>query len=672
LIDIPSILSENQKRIEKLFAPYDPIKGTGGPLKREKMVLEELGEYYLPIEFFDHPIGQMFAKAKSLHRFVEKFPDTGTVDLAYDLFINERIKFDFEFWCADAVKIKPKSGGKDIPFILNPPQRKVHALTYDDIINQRPIRQIIDKSRQWGGSTVKIIEGTWIQTVHKTNWNMLVAAHINQAATNIRSMVKRIQKNYPEHLPHWDLSAFEGSTNVKYIPQRDNKIIIGSIETPDSIRSEDIAICHATEIASWKKTEGKSPEDLVQSILGTIPRLPFTMFALESTAKGVGNFFHRAWQGANAEGAEWNGMTPIFVSWIEDRNNFEEFKSQNDMIDFVHAWNDYDKFLWEMGSTIQGINFYHQKLREFNNDEWRMKSEFPTTAEESFQSTGHPVFFINDILQMEKTCCDPIFVGDIQSDAQKGNKAFDNIRLVPNSNGYLSIWSMPEPIVEIEGKKYHVLNRYCGFGDIGGKGKKADYSELTIVDKYMMLPEFAMYGGLPEIAAQWHGHYDHDLMAWQWAMLGWMYGKMLLAIEEISLEKKKTEGDHYLTVMDEVGEFYPNLFVRETIDRVSGLMESKYGWKETHQSKVQTVDYLNSLFRERGYIERDLRAMAQARMFEHKQDGTMGAVDGQKDDMVTTRKGALWIAIKGSPPPRLVLIEENKREVKSKMGMANF
>ena len=127
----------------------------------------------------------------------------------------------------------------------------------------------------------------YIQIIHKTSWNSLVAAHINQAATNIRFMFTTLAKYYPKELSSFfTLKGFEQTKNVKFIPERNCKITVGSIETPDSIRSDDVAMSHLSEVGLWKKTEGKEPEDLCQSILGTIPTVPWSLYALESTAKG--------------------------------------------------------------------------------------------------------------------------------------------------------------------------------------------------------------------------------------------------------------------------------------------------------------------------------------------------------------------------------------------------
>ena len=52
-------------------------------------------------------------------------------------------------------------------------------------------------------------------------------------------------------------------------------------------------MAHLSEVGLWKKTRERKPEDVIQTILGSVPREPFTVVVLESTAKGIGNFFPR-------------------------------------------------------------------------------------------------------------------------------------------------------------------------------------------------------------------------------------------------------------------------------------------------------------------------------------------------------------------------------------------
>lgn len=646
------IIEENKKRNAMLDAPYNPITGFGSPIERHEVLFSDVGQpMYLPIDMLNIDWVNALASFPSLTDAAKNLKADKGVILSG--ITEERLKHDFEFWAATTAKIKPKTGGDFIPFRLNRPQRKMHEIVYEQIRNEDPIRDILLKSRQFGGSTYIQIFMGYIQIIHKSNWNSLIAAHLNQVAINVRYMFSTLQKYYPNDInSSFTLKGFENANNIKIIPERNCKITVGSIEKPDSIRADDVAMAHLTEVTSWKKTEGKSPEDLCQSILGTIPIAPWSLYFLESTAKGVGNFFHRSWQQA-VKGE--NALKPIFISWLEDPKNRIAFKKNEERNDLIKSLSEYEQFLWEQGATLEGIKFYRHKLKEMNGDEWRMKSEFPTTPGEAFQSTGQKVFAPSYIEAMRKDCMEPDFKGEVFADARRGKKALENIRFEKTKDGNLWIWTMPDLSEPIE-------YRYCGFADIGGRTKNADYSVLKIFDRYWMMDN----NGSPEVVAVWRGHLDQDLFAWKCAQICSMYGNALLAVEVNSLAKERaeSEGEHFLTILDEIAPHYKNLFTRNDIEKVSDDYIPKYGFHTNIKTKSMIINSLNAAARERylkdsgqdeGFciIERDSRSVDEMDSYEVKPDGTLGAVEGTHDDLVIVSAGGIWLATSYMPLPLL-------------------
>lgn len=65
----------------------------------------------------------------------------------------ERCRADFRYWAANAVKIRHKQTGRIVPFLLNRAQRRVLHRLEAMRLSGRPIRIIMLKARQWGGST---------------------------------------------------------------------------------------------------------------------------------------------------------------------------------------------------------------------------------------------------------------------------------------------------------------------------------------------------------------------------------------------------------------------------------------------------------------------------------------------------------------------------------------
>lgn len=625
------VKSENEKRNSILDTHYDPLTGKGSLIDRKLYTIytsTDKLQFYVPVKLYNIVGNTDGMKISSL-------------GISENIFLNAlynlRLDWDFEFWAALCVKIKPKEGGDFTPFYLNYPQRLVLKELISDFYEEKPIRLILLKARQWGGSTLIQVFMAWIQIRHKMNWHSLIAAHIKQAASNIRYTLSNIVKLYPKDINKLTLTSFELTQNIKIIKERNNKITIGSAETPDSIRSDDIALAHLSEVGLWKETEGKSPQDLCQSILGTIPEKPFTMYVMESTAKGVGNYFHDNWLSAkNGESL----MKPVFISWFQIGAYRKELEEKPES--FFDTLNDYELSLWEKGATLEGINWYRLKLKSFEGNHLAMMEEFPSDDMEAFQSSGHRVFLQSDIKKLQETCTTPDFVGELRGDNQSGITALDNITFDKYETGKLMVWVPPD-----EDNNY--LDRYLVILDIGGRWKKADFSVITVIDRYPIID-----GGYPEIVAEWRGHLDADLVVWKAIQIGKWYDWALF-IPEVNTMRGKSEyfnePNRFYTVMNEIVEVYPNIYLREhKVEKLQKNIQNTYGWHTNIYTKPLIIDNLIKSVREGLYIERNLLATYELDTYEQKPTGAYGAVYGKKDDLVMTRAIGLYVSQKMEKP----------------------
>ena len=84
--------------------------------------------------------------------------------------------------------------------VLNVPQRRVLAVLEQQRLAGEPLRLVLLKARQWGGSTLVQIYMAWIQLVLKTNWNSLICGHLRQTSAALKGMYTRALRNYPKHL----------------------------------------------------------------------------------------------------------------------------------------------------------------------------------------------------------------------------------------------------------------------------------------------------------------------------------------------------------------------------------------------------------------------------------------------------------------------------------------
>ena len=598
-IDFNAIRPENNLRKSALISDYDPITGKGCYGKRKAVSIQGK-TLYLPITMLNE-------------NHISQYTPREDVECI-------RIRYDFEFWCARCVTIKDKTSARNINFTLNAPQRRVLALLEDMRTAGKPIRLIMLKARQWGGSTLVQIYMAWIQIIHCSHWNSLICGHLKDTSSAIKGIYSRLLKEYPKVLNECDapmtFHPFEKSRNVSEITGRNCLVVTGSAESQESIRGFDIAMAHLTEVAFWRTTAQKSPENVVRAVCGSIALLPLTVIVMESTANGVGNYFHTEWLRAKAGQSD---KCPVFVAWHE----IEIYRSQVD--DIEKLWkelDDYELRLWEKGLTLEMIAWYHSKRKEYNSHT-QMMAEYPTDDIEAFANTGKCVFNIADIERLRNNCYPAPFIGEVEGDCREGCTAMRNLRFTETPGGKLHVWRKPD--LFLQNRK----NRYIITVDVGGISDSADYSVITVIDRHS--PD-----GKPEVVAQWRGHTYHDLLAWKAAQIARWYCNGLLVIESNSLETEFTEGDGSNYILDIVNEVYSNFYWREP-SASAPEKSHRIGFHTNRRTKEQVIYSQMRVLRDNLYTEHDVMALDEYSCYEKQSNGSYGAMKGRHDDILMTR-----------------------------------
>ena len=383
-----------------------------------------------------------------------------------------RITEDFEYWCARCVTIKDKMSGRNVPLVLNRPQRRLLAAMEAQRTAGRPVRIILLKARQWGGSTLVQMYLAWMQLVRHKGWNSLICGHLHATSKSIKRMYNLLLRHYPVELldegeKELRFTKLEGQPNVQQIVGRDCLVLTGSSRSEDAVRGYDIAMAHLSEVAFWKESAMHSPDDLVRSVCGSVALKPETVVVLESTANGVGDYFHDEWLRACQDRSD---KEPVFVPWHEIGIY------RLDIDDPAALWegmDDYERELWRAGCTLEQINWYHAKRREYRTHELMM-AEYPGTASEAFATTGNNPFDREHLDRLQQGCIKlPVFTGDIQGVGQCGQAAKQGIHLVPLANGLLKVWDLPERHTAV---KVH----YVVVVDVGGRSEDSDYSVIAV------------------------------------------------------------------------------------------------------------------------------------------------------------------------------------------------
>ena len=703
--EIKDILAENARRHDAAESVFHPVTGRGSILPRTLVELPDfpLRRQWLPDAMLRQPLVAQVVKAGSLAAFFSKScgrkmeeEDRGRL---VDLLVRVRCRYDFPFWAATFVYIKAKGGGDDVRFVLNRPQRRLIE-TYERMrLEGRPIRLVLLKARQWGGSTATQIYMAWLQLVHRTGLNSLIVAHVKDTAATIRDMFDRMIKAYPAAMLHRPGEPFDpgedklvgvnSSINTKRVPQRNCDIKVGSAEVPNSARGGDYSLVHCSETALWKTTEGKTPEDIVRSACSGVLLQPMTMIVYESTANGTGNFFQREYDAAKRGQSQFEAMfvpwyeigqysadipegwgegrglpgTPLqaFARWLHDNRENDNVASDREESGRYLWW------LWRMGATLESIWWYVSERSKYS-DHGDMASEYPSDDIEAFVHSGARVFDRYKVEALRADCRPPRKVGDVSSvNGQTGEEALTSLSFKEDRQGLLWVWSLPEVDEEEE-----VTDRYLVVVDIGGRSAKADWSAICVFDRLYMAD-----GEKPVVCAQWYGHIDMDLLAWKAAQIAAFYDNALLVIESNTLEThdrdRMVDGDQSTYILNKIRDVYPNLYARkQSAEEIRQRAPRKYGFHTNVKTKPEVVSTLVEAVREGLYVERDERCLDEYLTYERKPNGAFGAITGKHDDLLMTRAIGLHVCFREMPLPAIVKRNRNRSATKKVVSEATI
>lgn len=671
---IQEIIEENRRRNEEIYAKFDPISGYGSIGERVKVVIDDfpIQTQWLPVEMMRVPLVRQLVECGSIRAFLEEnlgveYSDEDRLKVI-EQFVRLRFRYDFAFWAATLVYIKNKDGGVDVLFRLTRPQRRFVKRLESLRKADKPIRIILLKARQWGGSTTSQLYMAWLQLIHRVGLNSLIIAHQGSGSDEIKDMFDRMIKAYPVEMLHKLGEAYSDnepkfvgvgkSGSIFRVPQRNCKIKIGTAERPDGCRGGDYSLVHLSEVGLWKATEGKKPEDIVRSACSGVLYRPYTMIVYESTANGTGNFFQREYDSAKKGDSQFEAM---FVSWFDiekyslpvddvyafaanlyDNRNNDNVKSSREESGKYLWW------LWNKGATLEAIHWYILERAKYN-EHASMASEYPSDDIEAFVHSGTMVFDKYKVDAFDRYCKEPRYIGEVYADADEGKNALKNLRFSEDRQGLLWIWDLPE-IDEDE----KVTDRYLTVVDVGGRSAKADWSVIVVFDRLFMAD-----GGKPVVVAQWYGHCDIDLLAWKAAQIAAFYDNSKLVIESNTLEthdkERDVEGDQSQFILNQISGIYPNLYARkQSEDDILQGLPIKYGFHTNVATKPMVISTLVKVVRENMYIERDRRCLDEYLTYEKKQNGAYGAVIGKHDDLLMTRAIGLHICFFEMPLPKFI------------------
>ncbi len=668
-LTVKDMLAENEKRINKLrLVGIDQRTGEGLPNHTEKIVIRD---YPIPVQYVTPDIANtgLYKKVialggveayadylNSLHKDKLKAGERITKEDIIRRLMKIRLKRDPAFAFAICFYIQDKTTGETVPFILNYPQILLLTKLEDMRRADMPIRLVLLKARQWGGSTLVQLYIAWIQLFVKEGWNAAVIAQTKDTSRRIKGMYSRTLSNFKGakilfDVPKLRFSPKENSTADSTITNesgtvvRDNTLTIASFENFEATRGANFAMAHYSEVAYWVNTPGKTAEALITNIAGGMLMAPLTLEVLESTANGMSGYFYDEYQLAKNPEAH-TARQAMFIPFFYILNDTMPFKDEAEKKLFAQELlankdKEYDSpttesgsylfSLWKKGASLESIKWYILKRASFH-DHASMASEAPSDDVECFKHSGHTIFdqYLVDKYAKEYAM-PPIYRGDIM---QLEGKAPQLTKA--EEDGNLWIWQRPDNLSNTE-------DRYIVIVDVGGRSTKADFSVITVIDRWPL-----RFGGKIEVVARWRGHIRYDFLALKAVMIAKLYSHALLVFESNTFDKKKAEsndyvqeGDHTRGILSTIEDTYTNLYMRAS-SSPEDIRQGKFrkiGFQTNVKTKQDMVDLFQVAFEDDSkFIERDTRAYQEMAIYEQREDGSYGNIVGRDnhDDILMT------------------------------------
>lgn len=303
--------------------------------------------------------------------------------------IRRRLRDDFGHYASKCLKIRTKAG-EIAPLVLNQAQKHLHGRLEAQKQRTGKVRALVLKGRQQGISTYIGGRYYW-RSSHTKGVRVFILTHEQDATNNLFGMVER----YHSHCPDL-VKPVTGTSNAKELSFEalESGYAVGTAGAKATGRSQTVQLFHGSEVAFWPNAKTH-----FAGVVQAIPDLPGTEIVLESTANGLGGEFHERWQQAESGQGDYEA---IFIPWFWDDGYRRPIPPGFRLDDEEQAYADAHKL------DLEQMVWRRAKIAELK-DELLFKQEYPATADEAFQLTGHDSFIKSGcVLAARKNNCEGI------------------------------------------------------------------------------------------------------------------------------------------------------------------------------------------------------------------------------------------------------------------------
>lgn len=559
----------------------------------------------------------------------------------------QRLRSEQDTYCRAALKIQTKAGRLE-PFTPNFAQRLVAERAEQQMAETGRVRVLILKARQEGISTwcaSRIFHGATLWS----NRRALVLADKLDRAGEIFGIYERYDRELPDALrPPKRTTQRRREMSWK----TDSRITVETAGDPDAGRGSTLHYLHASELAMWPRAE-----ETWTALMQAVPADGGEVY-VESTAKGIGNLFHRLWTQAESGESDW---LPVFLPWwiLDEYQRAVTDEERDEILSTSDPWE--RKVLdegidWEGEPhklTAEQLSWRRHKIRDdFLGDERTFRQEYPATAREAFVTSGDGFFDANALEEYDHRATKPIVRGTFLLKP--------GIKLQRGERGFVRIWEMPDPD-----------GHYC-LGADTAEGKIAAASDSSLLDseaerggRDFSSADILKVSELIEVdgkkirqaclrqVAQVHGRMAPEVFAEQvyaasafWSCQGPEQMKTVRRNCLTGVERNHSSGQTVLQRLHDT-HHHPDLFIHRRMN-VRGTKPTTYlGWVTDGTTRMPMLDTLAALVRsdESGFELKCPDTIKEMFTFVRGDDGKPQGQEGAHDDRVISLAIAVQMSL---------------------------
>ena len=539
---------------------------------------------------------------------------------------------DHDTYFQFCLKIQELGTKNLIPFVMNPVQKILHGIAQKQLKEKNHVRIIVLKARRFGISTY--VQARMFKRA-ATQFNQLVhiCTHSKNTTSEMFAMTKVMEQNYPAFIK--PLSHYSGKQELTW-GSSDGKGLnsrygMSTVEGSEVVGA-GIDMLHCSEVARW----GSRAREYATGMMNCVVQGYGTEIWMESTAKGVGNYFEKEWWRADKSES---GLKTVFFPWFV----FDEYKTElteEELKDdsFLKSLGENPTFGGDEEKNLLGVEtsyeaedgvfdfkvaLEHLKWRrnkiispECQGDLNVFHQEYPTTAREAFVASGRSAF-------------DSVNLSKMWFIAEERERDFPPRRFEVPVNGFQNVGGVEKMKYFMDHRldgEFTVFNppqdgRHYRIGVDVAEGimtetGNPDYSVVTVLDAETY-----------EECGTWCARIDPDLLAWIIVTIGIWYNNALVAVEN---------NNHGLLTLKFLSSIhhYDNIYVEKALDERGQRQKKRLGFNTNIKTRKLILDLLRRLIREEQIEIYSKPTIDELQTFVIHNNGKEAAQHGCHDDRV--------------------------------------